>query len=78
MMSGAKPMATGTCYYWNGSSGWIKQTGVEEMPTVQSNDCMIVSTEAAAADGVVAQGCTVNFSIDADHEPWLARDIVVI
>jgi hypothetical protein len=70
-------MATGTVYYWNGISGWIKQTGVDNVPTDDARDVMVLLGDVTG--GTIDEGSTVNFSIDFDNDPnpWRARNVVV-
>jgi hypothetical protein len=66
-------MATGTLWYWNGESGWIKQTGVENLPTVQARDVMLLKDNIASGD--MEQGYSIEFTVD-DDSPWLALGAV--
>jgi hypothetical protein len=68
-------MATGVVYYWSGSVGWIKQTGVEDLPTVDARDVLVLLPDVSS--GTVERDCTVSFTIDADRDPWLAREVSV-
>ena len=69
-------MATGTIINWSGASGWIKQTGVSDLPTSQANDCVILLSDIV--DGEVVLGSAVDFDVDMEHEPWLARNLAVV
>jgi hypothetical protein len=66
-------MATGTVWYWNGLSGWIKQSDVAELPTNQARDVMILAN--AVISGTVDQNSAVTFTIDQTSDPWLARNV---
>lgn len=68
-------MATGTLWYWNGISGWIKQTGVESMATVDARDVMLLAGDVAS--GTAARDSTVTFTVEANRDPWLARSAAI-
>jgi hypothetical protein len=68
-------MASGVVYYWSGSVGWIKQTGVENLPTVDARDVLVLLPDVSS--GTISRDCAVSFTIDPDHDPWLAREVVV-
>jgi hypothetical protein len=68
-------MATGTIYYWNGISGWIRQSGVENLATSAARDVMLLQNEVDS--GTAARDSAATFTIDAAHDPWLARDVTV-
>ena len=68
-------MATGIVWYWNGISGWIKQSGVEEEPTALARDVMILQSDVIS--GEVVRDCAVTFEIDQGNDPWLAREATV-
>lgn len=68
-------MASGTITWWCGHSGWIKQTGVEDEPTVDANDIMVLPEDVTS--GTVTTGATVTFDIDTTTpNPWRARNVV--
>lgn len=67
-------MATGTLKYWNGESGWIKQSGVENLPTIYANDVFVVRYDVVA--GSMIEGCAVDYTIDATIDcPMIARSV---
>jgi hypothetical protein len=66
-------MATGTIYYWNGQSGWIKQSGVEDLPTWEARDVMVLIGDIIS--GSVSQDCAVTFAFGSD--PTFAREVIV-
>jgi hypothetical protein len=68
-------MATGTIIYWNGASGWIKLLGVEDLPTLEARDVMVLASDISS--GEVVQGSVVSLTVEADREPWLAREVTV-
>jgi len=65
-------MATGTLWYWNGISGWIKQSGVEELCTCQARDVLVLKDDTT---GDMYQGCNVEFTTEDNRDPWLARTV---
>lgn len=67
-------MATGTVYYWNGKSGWIKRDGVSDEPTDDAWDLMLLAEDISS--GTVDQNCSVSFD-DPTCGDWRARNIVV-
>jgi hypothetical protein len=66
-------MATGTLWYWNGESGWIKQSGVENLTTAYARDVMLLRDEVVS--GNPFEGCSIDFTVDANDDPWLARSV---
>lgn len=68
-------MATGTVGYWNGKSGWIKQTGVSDEETCLARDVMLLPADVVSGDIVL--GCTVSFTPEPDNGPWIARSVSV-
>ncbi len=65
---------TGTIIYFNGMSGWIRQEGVSDLPTSQSNDVIFLAEDVAS--GTPALGASVSFSAETDM-PWMAYGITV-
>jgi hypothetical protein len=65
-------MATGTVIYWNGSSGWIKQTKVEHLSTAETGDVMLM--ERFVDSGTIVLGAAVTFTIAEDGT---ARNVTV-
>lgn len=67
-------MATGTLKYWNGESGWIKQSGVENLSTIYANDVFVLHDDVVSGDMV--EGCTVDYTIDTTIDcPMIARSV---
>jgi hypothetical protein len=67
---------TGIVWYWNGLSGWIKPIGVDNLPTVDARDIMILLADVSS--GTVQQGSIVNFDRDEDNDQdWHAYNCVV-
>jgi hypothetical protein len=55
-------MATGVVYYWNGESGWIKQNGAENIPTIHARDMMVLPVNVTS--GTITRDCSVTFDYD--------------
>ena len=66
-------MANGIIIHWSGISGWIRQSGVSDMTTVQSNDVIFLPEDVT---GTPAIGAAVTFTADA-ATPWLAESVTV-
>jgi hypothetical protein len=56
-------MATGTVIYWNGASGWIRQTNVEHVPTAGTPDIMLLIEFVES--GTIALNAPVTFTINS-------------
>jgi len=54
-------MGTGTVIYWNGDSGWIKQSGVENLITALAND--VIFTLDTIVAGVPKVGAVASFDL---------------
>jgi hypothetical protein len=70
-------MATsnGIVWYWNGKSGWIKQTGVEEECTCLSRDVMLLAEDIVS--GEVVRDCAVTFET-YEYADWRAHEVTVV
>lgn len=58
--------ATGEVSYWNGDSGWIKQTGIEHEPTSHGQDVMLLSRFLPQEGVNIQLGTKLTFDIAAD------------
>lgn len=67
-------MATGVVIHWSGLSGWIRRTGVGDMPTSSSNDALFTPD---VVSGTPALDAAVTFTT-TDATPWLAESVTVI
>lgn len=66
-------MATGVVMYWNGDSGWIKQTGVDDLPTAFGQD--VLFTIDAVVSGAIQLGSSVTFtSVSPGQATGIAAD----
>ena len=54
-------MAAGIVSYWNGLSGWIKQTGVDNLSTENANDMLLKLRNVNS--GVISLGVPVTFDV---------------
>lgn len=72
-------MASGVVHSWDGRTGWIKQSGVSDLHTVDANDVMVRSKDVVS--GEVVNGSSVTFDLDTATEyerPWLATNVAVV
>lgn len=58
--------ATGEVSYWNGDSGWIRQTGIEHEPTSHGQDVMLLSRFLPQEGAHIQLGTKLIFDISAD------------
>jgi hypothetical protein len=68
-------MATGNVINWSGASGWIKQSGVGDLPTSEANDCIFRAEDVVS--GQVVLGAAVSFTT-TNATPWLAENVTVL
>lgn len=68
---------SGIVTYWNGRSGWIRPSDMEEQCTRHSRQIFLLASNVVSGD--VVPECAVTFEDDVynDREPWIAREISV-
>ena len=67
----------GVVKYWNGKSGWITPSGMEEERTCHARDILALNSDVV--DGSLYPGCVVTYTWDcySDLEPWRAKEITI-
>ncbi len=69
---------TGRVFYWNGSSGWIKRDGVENLPTASAGRVSLAENFLDDIDtSEIRNGVRVSF-VTTKHLPYIARSVKVI
>jgi hypothetical protein len=67
-------VATGTVWYWNGKSGWLKKDNVQNDVTAEARDVMVLASDITA--GTILTNSVVTFDEGAFGD-WRAYNIQV-
>ena len=69
----------GVVTYWNGKSGWITPSGMEEEHTCHARQILALAGDRVDLDTDLYPECVVSYTWDCynDAEPWRAKEITI-